>query len=807
MAHVSGAEIAVDRAGLIASPRRRQFGGQGLEKRVQAGALSHRDVVDKVAVLLARKGRQKIGLHGVGHVAEITGCLAVAVDIDRLARDHRRDPEWDHRRIGALRVLPGAEHVEIAQSDSPEAVTAREHSGIDLVDQLARPVRRKRLADTVLRLGQVRLVAIGGARGRVGETADLRVARGDQHVQEARAVHLMGRERVFKRPGHRAKGRLVQNVARAGAGRSAVVELADVALDQAKARPGLRPDAPAHLVQIAPVAGGEIVQSDDVLAERKQGFDQMRADETGCARHQPAAGLRAHPPRQRGRQVVYAKRDRPLPHLGSACAAGPLTANLLSMSPPLSRLVSGLCAVTLAGAILAGGSSQHAMISTAVAQLVSMPLLGIGLWLGLTGHLRHSALPITILGAGLAVGAAQLIPLPISLWRALPGRAVALDDIISATGSAPGFLPASLDPGGTARALVALLPAVALFLGFLALGHTDRRRLIWLTLGLGALSAVVGLAQATGSLRSFYTITNPGSALGFFANRNHFAALMYCLIPLAAALTLKPAGAAGSRSAPHGRQWAEGSVIVGAGLGFLFLVALAACESRAGLALGVVSLIGCAALLVTNRCDKAGGSSWAPGLVIVAALVALVLLQFTRIGTIANAKPGPIDEGRGAIAQTTLRAARAYFPLGTGLGAFVAIYASAEPVASLTSEYINHAHDDWAELFLEGGLPMAVVVGAFLGWLTRASHRAWLSRAPARDPSVPRAASLVLGVLLIHSTVDYPLRTAAISSLFALACALLVQPVGSGARASQNRPARTTATSVTPPSEPVADLP
>jgi len=37
-----------------------------------------------------------------------------------------------------------------------------------------------------------------------------------------------------------------------------------------------------------------------------------------------------------------------------------------------------------------------------------------------------------------------------------------------------------------------------------------------------------------------------------------------------------------------------------------------------------------------------------------------------------------------------------------------------------------------------------------------------------------RAGSLVVAMILVHSAVDYPLRTVAMTSLFAFACALLV---------------------------------
>jgi len=450
---------------------------------------------------------------------------------------------------------------------------------------------------------------------------------------------------------------------------------------------------------------------------------------------------------------------------------------ILSMSPLLSRLVFVLSGLTLAVAIFAGGSSQHAMTSTALVELLSVPLLGVGFWLCLRNGPGRMIGPIAIFATGVAIGAAQLIPLPLSVWRALPGRAAVLASLTLAT-AAPNFLPASLDPGGTSRALASLLPGAAIFLGVGALGESHRRLLIWLLLGMGALSALVGIAQATGAIRSFYTVTNPGLAVGFFANRNHFAAVMYCLLPFAAALAVPRRGFAGQP-----RRWASGSVLGAGAMGALFLLGLAACGSRAGLALGLVALLGCGAIVLRARSEADRKGNWAPRIVVIAAIAALALLQFTRVGLLGNTRLGAVDEGRSAITMTTLRAAQAYTPLGTGLGAFVPIYAAAEPVGSLSSEYINHAHDDWAELWLEGGLPMAAVVGVFLSWLALAAREVWKPAASMAEISAARAATIALGLLLVHSAVDYPLRTAAISVLFALSCALLTPQGRATARA------------------------
>jgi hypothetical protein len=45
---------------------------------------------------------------------------------------------------------------------------------------------------------------------------------------------------------------------------------------------------------------------------------------------------------------------------------------------------------------------------------------------------------------------------------------------------------------------------------------------------------------------------------------------------------------------------------------------------------------------------------------------------------------------------------------------------------------------------------------------------------PVLDLALARAAPIVIVLLLIHSAMDYPLRTPALSVLFAVACACLV---------------------------------
>ncbi len=135
------------------------------------------------------------------------------------------------------------------------------------------------------------MVAIGGGGRRIDETLDLRVARGDQHVEEAGIVGSMGGQRVFDRARHRTERGLVQDVIDPLAHGMAGDEVADVAALEAEIFPALGPDADLDLRQVFLVAGREVVETDDALVEQQQRFHQIAADEAGSPGDEPGARL------------------------------------------------------------------------------------------------------------------------------------------------------------------------------------------------------------------------------------------------------------------------------------------------------------------------------------------------------------------------------------------------------------------------------------------------------------------------------------------------------------------------------------
>ena len=86
---------------------------------------------------------------------------------------------------------------------------------------------------------------------------------------------------------------------------------------------------------------------------------------------------------------------------------------------------------------------------------------------------------------------------------------------------------------------------------------------------------------------------------------------------------------------------------------------------------------------------------------------------------------------------------------------------SAEPDTAISGTFINHAHNEPLELLLEGGVPAALAMLAYCVLLV------WRLTA-ARHSQLSLAALCGIGFTIVHSLVDYPLRTAALVAVFAL---------------------------------------
>lgn len=427
--------------------------------------------------------------------------------------------------------------------------------------------------------------------------------------------------------------------------------------------------------------------------------------------------------------------------------------------------------------LLLGGSAQG-MWGNALLQILAVVIIGWTLLDDSGETLPRAARPlIAIVGAGLLLVALQLVPLPAAIWTTLPGREIVANGR-ELLGLAPGSSSVSLAPYATVTTVFYLLPPIAVFLSVLKWAKGAEP---WLALSLVAatfLGVLLGLPQVLGGmLRSnpwhLYEQSNFGFATGFFANKNHMASLLLVAVPFLLAL----ASLAAASSKDPRKRYSVMALTAG-GLGVLLAAILL---NRSAAAFALIFLVLPAGLVMSGWLRP----QWKPlllgaGIVLFLGILAAI---FSPIGQrFAPAGSAGSLANRQEILSTSVEAIKEFGPVGTGLGTFEKVYPLFEDPDSVGLTYVNHAHNDYAELIVELGAVGAVLLLLFLIWWGASVAR--MLAAPNAS-LFAKAGAIGSVAILIHSAVDYPLRTAAMSSVFAL-CLTMILASRTSARSSKD---------------------
>lgn len=460
------------------------------------------------------------------------------------------------------------------------------------------------------------------------------------------------------------------------------------------------------------------------------------------------------------------------------------------MSSASPKKITDWIAVALLGIALGlGGATGQGFWSDSIAQLAGVFVVFAVILSALNASSPSSLrTPLVLAAMVVVVPSAQLIPLPPEVWSVLPGRSTIYESFVQ-IGVDPPWLPLSLSPEKTLRACLSLVPPVAVFLSAALLGPGARRWMALSVLAFVGLSIALGAAQISDGPSSplrFYPATNLGAAVGFFANRNHFSALLYSGVCFLGAWTIWLAQRRGEKF--------QVALVLCLMLYVMLAAAILMAGSRAGIGLAMLAAIGIGSMAVR---ELGGGVLAAFDMrdmrfsIILATIAGVVVitgafLSATKLVDLIETMV--VREARLEIFKTTWSAANAYAPIGAGFGTFASVYQMFESPQQIASEFINRAHNDWLEIWLEGGLVSVGAAAAFFVWFARASARAWrkslLAASSHFDSSLARASTIVVLVLVLHSFVDYPLRTTAIASIFGFACGSLV---GAGRREEMDR--------------------
>lgn len=418
-------------------------------------------------------------------------------------------------------------------------------------------------------------------------------------------------------------------------------------------------------------------------------------------------------------------------------------------------------AAMLALLFLLGGSARGDVSTLIVLRPAAALVLTLAIWRMTRSGFTFVKVPFLIVFAFAALCALHLIPLPPAIWQSLPDRQL-VTDIAAAIGQANDWRPLSVSPGATWNALLSAVPILALIL-IVASERERYHALLPLLLMIALVGMILGglqMASPAGSLLYPFRFSNFGSPIGFFANRNHQAVFMACMIPGSFAWALLN----------HDRNLRRIMLLGAFAFSALALVLLAVIGSRAGLLLG-----GLAALFSLCLVHRFGGGLaqygrgvWVLAGVAMAGLAAMTLLLGRGEAVSRIAETSYQNEARLSFWKPIADLGTDNFPFGTGLGSFVEAYTAKEGDRFLQPNYLNHAHNDWLEAFMTGGLPMVLLLLAVI--LFAAAQLPGLVRAGRDDGSAVLGWLGIawLGFLAIASIFDYPLRTPALSGVAAI---------------------------------------
>lgn len=408
---------------------------------------------------------------------------------------------------------------------------------------------------------------------------------------------------------------------------------------------------------------------------------------------------------------------------------------MIGIVAPLQLILTGLC---LLSAILLGGG-QGGLGDTFV-QFLALCLFAL---LVLTGKLREVAL-----SRPTSAGWLVILVIAIPLLQMVP---------------IPHYLP--MQPMNAERALWSVIPACAIYLSVITMEPGFQRWLAWLVMLMALASLVLGLMQLAGGSEStlrLYANTNTTQAVGFFANRNHLAALFLLCLPfsLASAALIVARGDGDTPLLPL-------RIVVALAVAGIAILAIAVTKSRSGLVLGMLGLLLSLPMLLSLQ-RRRGRKR---GYLILAAIAILFTLQFAFVGVLQRLATDSGGDDRWHFSRVTLEAASQSPVTGTGLGTFRHVFQIHDTTAPGRA-IVNHAHNDYLELWLEARWLFLACAVVFIVLVIRRTVAVW--RCPDKHHSLwAKAASISVALLLLHSALDFPLRTTSNQAVFALALGIL----------------------------------
>jgi len=282
------------------------------------------------------------------------------------------------------------------------------------------------------------------------------------------------------------------------------------------------------------------------------------------------------------------------------------------------------------------------------------------------------------------------------------------------------------------------------------------RTFVWFVMVFGFVVSIFGILQQltfNGKLYWFREMRYGGIPFGPYVNRNHFAAFVELVFPVALVPLVL------------GKVRKERWIVVGL-FGLLPIGALFLSASRGGVISFGVQLAVLILIMILRR--TGGEHALAGGLVLLLAFLMVSWLGVHQVlDRFSSLQSLEVTTGkRASMRYDTWRAFLDHPWTGTGLGTLPTVFPAYETLYD--AKFVNHAHNDYLETLADTGVVGGACCAAFIGMLFFFSLRQLL------QTDKPFAAALHISGLvacvgfLVHSFVDFNLHIPSNALLFFL---------------------------------------
>lgn len=428
-----------------------------------------------------------------------------------------------------------------------------------------------------------------------------------------------------------------------------------------------------------------------------------------------------------------------------------------SETRPSKTIFALLFVIPIFAVLLYGGTDVSALIPLSLLTATFAGIWIVRMWRSGVLALNTNTIQLPLI-ALFTLGVIQLLPL------GDPGAAA---DSLSASVSHS----LSMEPYWTQIFLVRLVGYLLFFAAALTFIDSESRykKAIGVIITFGALLAFVGILQKLATPDAIYGMIRHSGAIPFgpYINSHHFAALMVLISGVAIAQLL---GNGVTR---------QTKLLIG-----MAAVIMAIAVPFTGSRGGVIAYIAMLAVAVSAWFYRGGerkslipilGGGVALLLVVVSSLVYLGGESSMLRGIGLGSPSDDISSGRFHFWSVAWKIFLANPILGTGLDSFGAAFTKFDTQSG--SFRIEQAHNDYLQILSDGGLVGFAIVLAFVVLLV------WKALERIRTEENDLIRTTVIGCLagcvgiLVHSLVDFPLRTAGNAFFFLLVIAVMMAPI------------------------------